>query len=137
MKRSSSSETPAAPSSLQCHQRLADRVAERIHQHVDMPKGGKDRIDRAPDLVRLRDVGDDGDHTPSGRRRDLRRRPLDVFGCQGIERDIGPGLGEDLGNSFADAASGPADEDDFPRNIEFDGHHGVFSLMMAQAWTGS
>jgi len=27
-----------------------------------MPKGGKDRINRAPDLVRLRDVGEDGDH---------------------------------------------------------------------------
>ena len=79
-----------------------------------MPKGGKDRIDRTADLVRLRDVGDHGDHTPSGRRRDLRRRPLDVFGRQGIERDIGPGLSKDLGNSFADAASGPVMKTTFP-----------------------
>jgi len=37
----------------QCHQRLADRVAKRIYQHVDVPKRGEARIDRAPDLVRL------------------------------------------------------------------------------------
>jgi hypothetical protein len=29
-------------------------------------------------------------------------------------RDIGPGLSEDLGNSFADAASGPVMKTTFP-----------------------
>jgi hypothetical protein len=47
---------------------------------------------------------------------------------QGIERDIGAGLGEHLGYSLADAASGPGDQDDFPGDIEFDRHHGAFLL---------
>jgi hypothetical protein len=55
--------------------------------------------------------------------------PSTYLGVRALSAIIGPGLSKDLSNSFADAASGPGDEDDFPRNIEFDRHHGVFSLM--------
>ena len=72
------------------HQRFADRVSQRIYQNADLPERGEDRVDSVPDLFRLRHIGDDGNHTATGRRRDLRRRTLDVFRRQGIERDVGP-----------------------------------------------
>ena len=121
MNRSSSSETPAALSLLarQRHQRLADGIAQRIHQHVDAPERGEHRINGAADVVRLRHVGNDRYDAPSGRRCDLRRRAVDVLRRQRIERDVGAGLGEHLRNALADAASGPCDEDDFSGDIEF------------------
>jgi hypothetical protein len=109
-------------------QRFADGIAQRVHQHVDAPKRGEDLLDGAPDLGRFRYVSDDGNDAPSGGRRDLRRRRRDVGRRQRIERDVGAGLSQHLGNPLADAASGPRNEDDLPRDIEFDRHHGVFLL---------
>jgi hypothetical protein len=74
-----------------------------------------------------RHVGDDRNDAASGRRCDLHRRTFDVFRRQGIERDVGAGLGEHPCNSLTDAASRSRDEDDFSRDIEFDRHHDVFS----------
>ena len=54
---------------------------------------------------------------------------LHIFRRQRIERDICAGLGQHLGDSLADAASGPCDEDDFPRDIEFGRHHDMFSCL--------
>jgi hypothetical protein len=55
--------------------------------------------------------------------------------ASGIERNVGTGHGEHLSNSLADATSGPCDEDDFPRDIEFGRHHEVFSGIVA-LWCG-
>jgi hypothetical protein len=79
-----------------------------------MPKRGKDRINRTPDLVWLRDVGDDGNDASPGCRADRSRRPLDASRLQGIECQVGAGLSEHLGNSFADTAPGPGDKTTFP-----------------------
>src|SRR5882757_5134381 len=51
-----------------------------------------------------RHVGDDRNDAASGRRCDLHRRTFDVFRRQGIERDVGAGLGEHPCNSLTDAA---------------------------------
>ena len=128
MNRSSSSET-AAPRALlarERHQRLADGIAQRIHQDVDAPERGEDRINGAPNLVSLRHVRDDRNDAPSGRRRDRRRHAINVLRRQRIDGYISAGLGEHLGNALADTASGPRDEDDFPGDIEFGRHHDVF-----------
>ena len=85
-------------------------------------------------LVRLGHVGDDGNNASSGRRRDLGRRALHVLRRQRIERDIGTGLGEHLGDASADAASGPGDEDDFPGDVEFRRHHDASSIVHPR-WT--
>ena len=77
----------------QCHQRLADRVAKRIYQHVDVPKPARLASTARRTSSGFGDVGDGGDHAPPGRRRDLRRRPLDVRRRQSIECDIGTRLG--------------------------------------------
>ena len=54
MKRSSSSDTPArCPLAGQRDQRLADGIAQRVHQNVDAPERAEHEIDRAADLVRL------------------------------------------------------------------------------------
>ena len=111
------------------YQRLADGVSQCIHQDVDAPERRKDRINGPLDLIWLRYVGNDRNDAWSGRSRALGGDTSNVFRRQRIQCDVGVGLSEHPGNSLADAASGPGDEDDFPRNIEFDRHHHMISAI--------
>jgi hypothetical protein len=74
----------------QCHQRLADRISQRIYEDGDTPKGREDPINDTPDLVRLGNVGDDGNDAAPGCRRDLRRRAFDVFRRQALSAMSAP-----------------------------------------------
>src|SRR5437870_7768290 len=94
-----------------------------------MPKGGEAPFNGAPDLVRFRDIGDNRDNASSGGRCDLLRRAFDVSRRQGVERDVGAGLGEHLGDPLADAAPGSGDEDDLSGDIEFSRHHDMSSAI--------
>ena len=95
MKRSSSSDKPTAASS------LPGSVTSGLR--IESPSAFTS-TSMCPNAARLAstarrtssgfgDVGDGGDHAPPGRRRDLRRRPLDVRRRQSIECDIGTRLG--------------------------------------------
>jgi hypothetical protein len=115
IKRSSSSETPrrrpsrpAAPPAVCGSSPPGAFTSTSIR-----PKVAKHRIDGAPDLVRLA-IRNDRNDAPSGGLGNLRRRAFDLCRCQSIECEVGPGLGEHLGNPLADAASSPGNEGDFP-----------------------
>ena len=115
----------------QRHQGFANGVSQCIDQHVDAPEGGQHGINGAPDLVRLRYVGNDRNHTSSGCCGDVCCRAFNVLRRQRIERDIRAGLGKHLGYAFAYAASGSGDKNNFSRDIKFSRHHDVFSGCVA------
>jgi hypothetical protein len=68
----------------QRRQRLADRIAERIHQHIDAAEGLEHGIHGVANLVRVGHIGDDR-HDPSARRLgDLGRHALDIGGVSAL-----------------------------------------------------
>ena len=110
----------------QGHQRLVNGVTQIVDEDVDAPEGLHHQIHRLLHAGSPGDVGDYRNHPAAAGFGDFGGNALDVARRQRVDRHVGAGLGEHLGDALADAPARAGDENHFVLHVKSFWKHARF-----------